>query len=320
MLDQLDGAGPKNVPAMSAPAPIWLIAGPTASGKTHLALELAEAAGAEIIGADSMQLYADLRILTARPSAEDEARVPHHLIGVADAAEAWSVGRWLEAAMGALEDIRARGKGAIVVGGTGLYFRALTVGLADIPQAPATVRSAIKVRYETLGEASFRDQLARVDAAAEARIAPGDRQRLTRAMEVFEATGRSLTDWQAATKPLLAPDAWRGVVLTVPRAELYRRIDARLEAMVAAGALEEVEALLARQLDPGLPAMKALGIASFARLAPAEALAEAKAETRRYAKRQIAWFNHQMADWPRVEVEASADLGDVIDSLGGAPL
>lgn len=304
-------------------APIWLIAGPTASGKTRFALDLAEAAGAEIIGADSMQLYADLRILTARPSAEDEARVPHHLIGVADAADAWSVGRWLETAMGALKDIQARGKGAIVVGGTGLYFRALTVGLADIPQAPATVRAAVKARYESLGEAAFRAQMARADGAAEARIAPGDRQRLTRAMEVFEATGRSLTDWQAATKPLLAPDAWRGVVLTLPRAELYRRIDARLEAMVSIGALEEVERLLARRLDPSLPAMKALGARPLAahlrgETTLAEAQAEAQAETRRYAKRQETWFNRQTPDWPRVE--ASAGLGDVIASLGGAPL
>ena len=293
--------------------PIWLIAGPTASGKSALALELAERTGAEIIGADSMQLYAGLSVLTARPSSADEARAPHHLVGLADAAEVWSVGRWLTEAMRVLGDLRRRGKGAIVVGGTGLYFRALTVGLARVPPVPSGVRAAVKARYEALGETAFRDQLASLDAAAAARIAPGDRQRLTRAREVFEATGRSLSDWQADTAPALAPDQWRGLVLTLPRAELYRRIDARLERMLAAGALDEVKALLARGLDPDLPAMKALGVASFARLGPPEALAEAKTETRRYAKRQIAWFNHQMADWPRAD--AAGGLEAVLSAL-----
>jgi tRNA dimethylallyltransferase len=198
-----------------------------------------------------------------------------------------------------------------VVGGTGLYFRALTQGLADIPPTPAGVRAKVQSDYEALGEVAFRERLARADPAAAARIAPSDRQRLTRALEVFEATGRPLSDWQGATAAALAPDAWRGVVLTLPRAELYARIDTRLEAMLAAGALAEVAALTARGLDPGLPAMKALGVASFAdqiagRLTPAEALAEAQAETRRYAKRQITWFNGQVAAWPRAEAGADA--------------
>jgi tRNA dimethylallyltransferase len=299
-------------------APTWLIAGPTASGKSAVALELAKATDGEIVNADSMQLYADLRVLTARPTAEEEAQAPHHLFGVVDSAEAWSVGRWLSAALEFIGAIAARGRPAIVVGGTGLYFRALTVGLAAIPPVPAPVREGVRADYERSGEAAFRERLAGVDPAAEARIAPGDRQRLTRAAEVFEASGRALTDWQAATSPALAPDAWRGIVLTLARDQLYRRIEARLEAMVAAGALAEVERLLARSLDPALPAMKALGIASFARqltgqLGPAEALAEAKAETRRYAKRQITWFNRQCPDWPRAE----ADTDDVVRALRG---
>jgi tRNA dimethylallyltransferase len=302
-------------------APVWLIAGPTASGKSAAALNLARATGAEIVNADSMQLYADLRILTARPTPEEEALAPHHLFGVANPGEAWSVGRWLEAALEALAAITARGRPAIVAGGTGLYFRALTQGLAAIPSVPSGVRTAVQGDYDSVGEPAFRQRLAAVDPAAEARIAPGDRQRLTRAVEVFEASGRPLTDWQAATSPALAPDAWRGVVLTLPRAALYRRIDARLEAMLAAGALDEVERLLARRLDPNLPAMKALGVASFARqlagaLSPGEALAQAQAETRRYAKRQITWFDRQCPDWPRVASAAPAE--DILQALSGA--
>ena len=291
--------------------PIWLIAGPTASGKSAVALELAKATDGEIVNADSMQLYADLRVLTARPTADEDAQTPHHLFGVAGAGEAWSVGRWLTAALEILAAIAARGRPAIVVGGTGLYFRALTVGLAAIPSVPARVRTAVQADYDASGEAAFRDRLAVVDPPAEARIGPGDRQRLTRALEVFESSGRALTDWQAATSPALAPDAWRGVVLSVARDELYRRVEARLEAMVAAGALAEVERLLTRGLDPGLQAMKALGVVSFTRqlageLSPAQALAKAKAETRRYAKRQITWFNHQCPDWPRASADTEA--------------
>jgi tRNA dimethylallyltransferase len=299
-------------------APVWLLAGATASGKSATALALARSTGAEIVNADSMQLYADLLLLTARPSRADEELASHHLFGVADAGEAWSVGRWLEAALETLAEIAARGRPAVVVGGTGLYFRALTSGLAAMPPVPAAVRSAVLADYVALGETAFRQRLARVDPAAAARIAAGDRQRLTRAQEVFEASGRALSDWQAATKPALAREAWRGVVLSVPRAQLYRRIDVRLEAMLAAGALDEVRKLLARRLDPALPAMKALGVASFARqlageASPAEALAEAQTETRRYAKRQITWFDRQCPDWPRVA--SGATVQEVLEQL-----
>jgi tRNA dimethylallyltransferase len=286
-------------------ARVWLIAGPTASGKSALALRLAQATGAEIVNADSMQLYADLRVLTARPGVEDEARAPHHLYGVADAAEVWSVGAWLRAATEALAQIAARDRPAIVVGGTGLYFSALTQGLADIPAIPADVRTEVRARLDRLGEDAFRQALAVADPDAAARIAPGDRQRLARAMEVATATGRSLTDWQASTTPLLAEGDYRAVVLDPPRDALYARCDARLGAMAAGGGLEEVHALMARGLDPHLPAMNALGVREFARhlageLTLDQALTLARQDTRRYAKRQTTWFRNQTPDWPRV--------------------
>lgn len=284
---------------------IWLIAGPTASGKSALALRLAEATGGEIVGADSMQLYRDLRILTARPSPADEARAPHHLAGVADAAEAWSAGRWLRAADEALAQIAARGRPAIVAGGTGLYFSALTQGLAEIPEVPASARRAAAAAFDALGEDAFRARLAEPDPQAARRIAPGDRQRLVRAWEVFAATGRPLTAWQADTRPLLARGSWRAVALEPPRPLLYARCDARLAAMVEDGALDEVAALTARGLDPALPAMKAVGVREFARCLAgeaslAEALAAAQKETRRYAKRQSTWLRGQFGDWPRI--------------------
>jgi tRNA dimethylallyltransferase len=285
---------------------IWLIAGPTASGKSALALRLAEAVVGEIINADSMQLYADLRVLTARPPPAETARAPHHLFGVADAADGWSVGRWLRAATEVLDQILGRGRDAVVVGGTGLYFRALTQGLAEIPPVPAEARRQAEADFERMGEAAFRARLATADPAAAARIAPGDRQRLARAWEVHAATGTPLSDWQSASEPALSPGTWRAVALDPPRAALYARCDARLAAMVEAGALEEVAALVARDLDPTLPAMKAVGVREFAaqvagEATPAEALAAAQRETRRYAKRQATWMRGQMADWPRID-------------------
>jgi tRNA dimethylallyltransferase len=283
---------------------VWLIAGPTASGKSALALRLAKAAGAEIVNADSMQLYADLRVLTARPPAEEEAQAPHHLYGVADAGEAWSVGRWLRAAQEVLADIASRGRGAVVVGGTGLYFRALTQGLADIPPVPDAVREAVAARFEAEGEDVLRAALASIDPAAAARIAQGDRQRLVRAAAVAAATGRALSDWQAQGNGTGLGD-YRPLVVEPDREALYAACDRRLETMVASGALDEVRALTARRLDPALPAMKALGVRELARhltgdLSLEDAVALAQQETRRYAKRQLTWFRNQTADWERV--------------------
>jgi tRNA dimethylallyltransferase len=285
---------------------IWLIAGPTASGKSALALRLADALGAEILNADSMQLYADLRLLTARPSHAEEARAPHHLFGTVDAADGWSVGRWLRAATEVLDEIAARGRPAIVVGGTGLYFNALTRGLADVPEIPPKVRHEAEADFDAMGDDAFRARLATHDPAAADRIAPGDRQRLSRAWEVFAATGRPLSDWQRSGAPPLAAGAWQAVALEPPREALYARCDARLAAMVEAGALREVRALAARALDPALPVMKAVGVREFAahlrgETTLAEALAGAQQQTRNYAKRQTTWMRGQMADWPRLD-------------------
>lgn len=255
-----------------------------------------------------MQLYRDLRVLTARPSVEEEAQARHHLFGVADAADGWSVGRWLEAARAVLAEIAARGRPAIVVGGTGLYFRALTQGLADIPSIPADVRMAVEARYDQAGETVFREALAKIDPTAAQRIAPGDRQRLCRAQEVFEATGKSLSQWQAETSGAL--DDWNAVVLEPPRDVLYRRCDERLEAMIEQGALEEVRALAARHLKPTVPAMKAVGVRELAAYIAGEttlpeALEAAQRETRRYAKRQLTWFRNQTPDWPRITADTA---------------
>ncbi|HEY8002601.1 MAG TPA: tRNA (adenosine(37)-N6)-dimethylallyltransferase MiaA [Phenylobacterium sp.] len=291
---------------------IWLIAGPTASGKSALALRLAQATGAEVVNADSMQLYRDLPVLSAAPSAQEQALAPHHLFGMADAADGWSVGRWLRAATETLARIAERGRPAVVVGGTGLYFRALTRGLAEIPVVPAEVRRAAQADYERLGPEAFRLRLADADPAAAERLPPTDRQRLVRAWEVFAATGAPLSAWLTGEAGALPAGSWRGVALDPPREALYARCDARLDAMVEAGALDEVRALVARDLDPALPAMKAVGVREFAahlrgEATLAEALAAAQRETRRYAKRQTTWMRGQMADWPRIaEIDAEA--------------
>ena len=292
--------------------PVLLIAGPTASGKSALALDLAERLDGEIVNADALQLYTDLRLLTARPTPEEERRAPHHLFGVSDGADGWSVGRWLDAALPVLEGIAARGRRAIVVGGTGLYFRALTRGLAEIPAVPASARQRAAETFERLGEDAFRAALAQRDPAAAARIGPGDRQRLLRAFEVAEATGKALTDWQTDTIAPLSPGQWRAVVLEPDRQTLYTRCDARLQGMVQGGALDEVRILMNRHLAPAAPIMKAVGVREMAahlsgEMTLAEAIALAQQETRRYAKRQMTWFRNQTPDWQRLSGEPGAE-------------
>lgn len=286
---------------MTAPL-ITLIAGPTASGKSALALETATRTGAVIVNADSQQLYADLRMLSARPTVEEEARAEHRLYGVADAAEAWSVGRWSRAAMALLAGLEDRP--VLFVGGTGLYFTALTKGLADIPNIPLGSRDAAEQAFIAEGETAFRRRLSDLDPAAAARIEAGDRQRLTRAMAVAEHTGRALSDWNADTAPLLAPGSWTGLVVEPDRAALYARCDERVAHMVEAGALDEVRALVARGLDPALPAMKAVGVREFAAHLTGATSLEAAIEatrqaTRNYAKRQLTWFRNQTPEWRR---------------------
>ncbi|MDG2522758.1 tRNA (adenosine(37)-N6)-dimethylallyltransferase MiaA [Caulobacter segnis] len=301
---------------------ITLIAGPTASGKSALALRLAKEAGAEIINADSMQIYDGLRVLTAGPPPEETAQAPHHLFGVVDAAQSWSVGRWLEAALETLSDIEARGRTAVVVGGTGLYFRALTQGLADVPPVPEAARDAAGQHFDTIGEAAFRELLRPLDPEAETRIESGDRQRLVRAYAVASSTGRALSDWQADTVPPISPDAWRGVVLEPDREALYARCDLRLGKMIKDGALDEVRAMEARGLDPALPALKAVGYRELAahvrgEISLSDALAAAQMETRRYAKRQLTWFRNQTPDWIRIDAVTQNDQwGQFIARMG----
>lgn len=283
---------------------IQLIAGPTASGKSRLALETAERTGAVIVNADSQQLYADLRILSARPTAEDEARAEHRLYGIADAADAWSVGRWSRAVMPVLAELAAEGRPALLVGGTGLYFNALTRGLADIPDIPDSVRDEIGALYDSAGEGSVRRRLVEADPESEAAIASGDRQRLIRALAVLTVTGQPLSVWRADTRPLLAEGSWQAVVVEPPRDRLYAACDARVDAMVEQGALDEVRTLVARRLDPTLPAMKAVGVRDFAahlrgEISLSEAVTAVQQATRNYAKRQLTWFRNQTPDWPR---------------------
>lgn len=284
-----------------------LIAGPTASGKSALALALAERLGGTIINADSMQVYDGLAILTARPSAAEEARAPHRLYGHVAPSERYTVARWRDDAAAAVAEAEAAGRLPILVGGTGLYFKALTEGLAAVPPIPADLRTALAAEAERLGIPALHARLALRDPDAAERLVPNDRTRVLRALEVIEATGRSLASWQA--EPGLPPlvrieDAWP-VVIEPERELLYERIDHRFDAMVAAGALDEARALVAHGLDPALPAMKAIGVKEFGACLRGEttldsAIAAAKMETRRYAKRQGTWFRNQMTDWTRV--------------------
>jgi tRNA dimethylallyltransferase len=286
-----------------------LIAGPTASGKSALALELALSAGGTVINADSMQVYRDLRIITARPTHGDEARVPHRLYGHVDAAVNFSAGAWVSEAAKALEEAHAEGRLPIFIGGTGLYFKALTAGLSVVPPIPAEVREDVRARLERNGVEALHAELARRDSRAAERLNLRDRTRVARALEVVEATGRSLLDWHREGQPPLLPkDSFRAVFLAPERDELYARIDARFDAMLGSGALREVERLAARQLDPLLPAMKAHGVPALIRhlrgeMSLDEAATIGRADTRHYAKRQFTWFRHQLPEFEWVKPE-----------------
>ncbi|MEM9494034.1 MAG: tRNA (adenosine(37)-N6)-dimethylallyltransferase MiaA, partial [Myxococcota bacterium] len=238
-----------------------VIGGPTASGKSALTLELAQATGGMIINADSMQLYRELRILTARPSPADEARVPHRLYGVLSADQPGSAGKWLQLAEVALREAAERRRPAIVVGGTGLYLSALLNGLAEIPPVPPAFRAQAHEVYDELGGPGLHAALAERDPAMAARLAPHDRQRLIRAYEVVSATGRSLAVWQAMPPLRLAlPEPVTGLALMPPRADVYARIEHRLDRMIAAGALDELRGLQGLGLPPQLPLLKAVAV------------------------------------------------------------
>jgi tRNA dimethylallyltransferase len=289
---------------------VILLAGPTASGKSALALELAAKINGVIINADSMQVYRDLRVITARPTVEDEARQPHKLYGHVDASENYSVGRWLRDAQAAIAEARAAGRVPIVVGGTGLYFLSLTRGLAAVPPIPAEIREAVRGRLESEGVAPLYAELGERDPVTAQRLMPGDRSRISRALEVVLATGRSLSDWHSEGMPAIVdPEQAGRFVLDVGREELVRRIDARFDTMMAGGALEEVEKLAARGLNPLLPAMKAHGVPWLIRylrgeIGLDEATEGGKRDTRRYTKRQVTWFRNQMPGWNLIDPPA----------------
>lgn len=291
-----------------------LIAGPTASGKSALALSLAERIGGTVINADSMQVYGDLRVLTARPTRQEEARAPHLLYGHVDAAEDYSVGRWLGDAERALAEAERAMRLPIFVGGTGLYFKALTQGLSTIPAVPREVRERVRGEAEAVASAELHGKLASADPQTAAKLRPSDRQRIIRALEVFAATGRSLAEWhERPGVPLIRPEETVAVFLSVERAALHARIDARFDAMLGTGALDEVRALAARKLDPRLPLMKAHGVPWLMRhlageISLEEAAAGGKADTRRYAKRQETWFRHQMPGWKWISSEQAVEF------------
>jgi tRNA dimethylallyltransferase len=288
-----------------------LIAGPTASGKSALALELAQKVGGVVINTDSMQVYRDLRVITARPTSAEEAQVPHRLYGHVDAGVNFSAGAWVTDATKVLAETRAAGRLPIFVGGSGLYFKALTRGLSAVPPIAAEVREAVRARLERDGVEALHAELVRRDPVSAERLKPRDRARIARALEVVEATGRSLTDWhREGLPPLLSSGEFSALFLAPERDSLYARIDARFEVMLAGGALDEVTALASRNLDPLLPAMKAHGVPALIRHLRGEITREAvaeigRADTRHYAKRQFTWFRHQLPDFEWVAPEAA---------------
>jgi tRNA dimethylallyltransferase len=277
-----------------------LIAGPTASGKSALALRLATALGGTVINTDSMQAYRDLRVVTARPGPEEEAAVPHLLFGHVDGAVNYSTGLWLTDALLALGKAKDAGRLPVFVGGTGLYFKALTQGLSAIPEVPKEVRAEVRAQAKVVSAADLYAKLLRSDPETAARLRPSDPQRISRALEVFEATGKSLASFHAArAAPLLDPASAVAVFLAPEREALKARIGARFESMLQAGALQEVAALRERRLDPALPAMRAHGVRHLiahlnGKISLAEAARLAKRDTRTYARRQFTFARHQL--------------------------
>lgn len=287
---------------------VLVIFGPTASGKSAAALAAAERFGGTVVNADSMQIYRDLPILSAAPSPVERARAPHRLYGVLDAADLNSAARWRDMALAEIRAAHAADRLPILVGGTGLYLKGLTDGLAAMPDIPEAVRASVRARLAGEGAPALHRLLGARDPEAAARLDPADSQRIARALEVVEATGRPLSAWQA--DPPVGPPAdlaFRTVAIVPPRAAVYRRCEERLDAMIEEGALAEVRALMARDLDPALPAMKALGVPELAahlrgELSLTEALARAKTATRRYAKRQFVWaMNHIVSQFVLIE-------------------
>lgn len=291
-----------------------LIAGPTASGKSALAVRLAQRLGGAVVNADSMQVYNDLRIITARPTVEEEAEAPHRLFGHVDASVNHSVGKWLAEAGLVLSELDAKGMVPIVTGGTGLYFRALTEGLSAIPPVPEDVRAAVRAASEGVSAEELHRDLTARDPQTAATLRPTDRQRIVRALEIHAATGKPLVSFHGGREGrVLDPTSCIRAFLAPEREGVYARIDARFDAMMSLGALEEVSALARRRLDPALPCMRAHGVPWLIRaiegeMALPEAIERAKLDTRHYAKRQFTWFRHQAEGWTWASPEAAEDL------------
>jgi len=284
-----------------------LITGPTASGKSALAVKLAKQHGGVVINADSMQVYDTLRVLTARPSEEDMEGVPHHLYGHVPAGQAYSTGAWLRDVTALLPRIRAEGKLPVFVGGTGLYFKALTGGLSEIPVIPEAIRQRLRGRLLQEGPEVLYADLAKADPAVAGSLNPQDGQRIVRALEVFEATGQSIAEFQGQAGPVIVhPETARKIVVLPDRAALHQRINGRFEKMLEQGAEEEVKALLALDLPAEMPVMKAIGVSQIAamlrsEMSRSEVIERGAAATRQYAKRQMTWFRNQMDEsWERL--------------------
>lgn len=290
-----------------------LIAGPTASGKSALALDAAVRMDGVVINADSMQIYADLRIITARPSDDEVGRAPHRLYGHIDAAEIYSAGRWLREAGREIESAQAAGKTPIVIGGTGLYFSALLKGLSAVPEVSADVRQQIRELGDSKDNEALHTLLAKRDARTAAEIRTSDRQRILRALEVVEATGRGLAEWREEPGvPVLHAGDCRAIFIETDREALGRRIDTRFDKMLAQGAIDEVLTLKSRNLDPRMPAMKAHGVPWLIKhfngeISLDEAAAHGKRDTRQYAKRQETWFRNQLPEFRWVNAEGALE-------------
>lgn len=296
-----------------------LIAGPTASGKSALALGLAERFGGVVINTDSMQVYRELRVLTARPTPEEEARVPHALYGFVSVREAYSAGRYVADATRAIAAAEQQGLLPIFVGGTGLYFKAMLEGLSPIPPIPNDIRAHWRAEAERIGSAALHRVLAERDPEMGARLRPSDPQRIVRALEVLEATGRSLAEWQEIPgQGILTEQETVRVVLLPNRAELYRRCETRFDEMLRQGALDEVASLKALDLAPDLPAMTAHGVphlmaALRGEINLATAATLAKRDTRHYAKRQFTWIRRNMQSWRHVSTQEMQSIGREIE-------
>ena len=274
-----------------------MICGPTAAGKSAAALALAEQSGGTVINADSMQVYSDLRVVTARPGSDDEARVPHRIYGIVDGSERASVASWLDLAAEAVDEARNAGSLPIIVGGTGMYLQAAREGIAPIPEVPAEIHQACLEELAARGGAAFRKELSKLDKKTASRMFEGDSQRLVRAMGVVQATGRPISAWQS--DPHQGALAGEAIAISVmpPRADTYARIDRRFAQMMEEGAVEEVEALAERGLDPSLPVMKAIGVREILAMQAGEisrgrAIELASRDSRHYAKRQMTWIRN----------------------------